>query len=89
MYQADDGWATTAPVGRYPLGDSPRRLHDTAGNVWAWTASGYASDCGKNPTTDAFVRRGGGWLISLPSYMRAAIRVSSAPTLRHLLLGFR
>jgi formylglycine-generating enzyme required for sulfatase activity len=37
MYDADDGWPATAPAASYPLGRTPERLWDMAGNVWEWT----------------------------------------------------
>ena len=89
MYQADDGWATTAPVGSYPSGDSPFGLHDMAGNVLEWTASRYSADYSKNRTTNAFVARGGRWDDDAPSYVRAANRSGVAPTNRGNDLGFR
>ncbi len=89
MYQADDGWATTAPVGSYPSGDSPFGLHDMAGNVWEWTASGYSADYSKNRTTDNFVGRGGSWSSADPSNVRAADRSRGSPPHRGPDLGFR
>jgi formylglycine-generating enzyme required for sulfatase activity len=34
LYQADDGWEATAPVGRFAAGKSPFGVLDMAGNVW-------------------------------------------------------
>ncbi len=89
MYEADDGWPTTAPVGSYPSGDSPFGLHDMAGNVWEWTASGYSEDYSKYRAKDRFVCRGGGWYSVDPSFVRAALRICDAPTVRSSDLGFR
>ena len=36
MYGASDGYATTAPVGSFPLGSSPDGVLDLAGNVAEW-----------------------------------------------------
>ncbi|MFO0652590.1 MAG: SUMF1/EgtB/PvdO family nonheme iron enzyme [Polyangiales bacterium] len=36
-----DGYITTAPVARFPRGDSPFAIHDLAGNVAEWTRSPY------------------------------------------------
>jgi formylglycine-generating enzyme required for sulfatase activity len=40
LYRDDDGWAATAPVGRFPAGASPFGALDLAGNVEEWTADG-------------------------------------------------
>jgi sulfatase modifying factor 1 len=89
MYSTDDGWATTAPVGSFPSGDSPFGLKDMAGNVWEWTSSGYSEDYSKNRATDKRVNRGGSWSRNDPSIVRAAHRFSHVPTLRYDYLGFR
>lgn len=39
---AEDGFLHAAPVGSFPLGASPFGVLDMAGNVWEWTADGYA-----------------------------------------------
>ena len=89
MYESDDGWATTAPVGTYPRGDSPFRLHDMAGNVWEWTSSRYSADYSKSRDNAALVLRGGGWSSVGPSLVRTAYRYRGAPSFRADVLGFR
>jgi serine/threonine-protein kinase len=89
MYSSDDGWATTAPVGSYPSGDSPFGLKDMAGNVWEWTSSGYSVDYSMNRATDRRIYRGGSWDYNDPSLVRAAYRLYNFPTFRDSTVGFR
>ena len=42
MYDEDDGFATTAPVGSFPKGRSSWGIQDIVGNVWEWVADWYA-----------------------------------------------
>lgn len=89
MYESDDGWATTAPVGSYPRGDSPFGLKDMAGNVWEWTSSGYSEEYSKNRANNKRGLRGGGWNSFLRSHVRAASRHRDGPAIRGSYLGFR
>jgi len=94
---ADDGYAVTAPVGRYPSGASPYGALDMAGNVWEWVADRYeegyyARSPARNPqgpaSGDSRVLRGGAfgnevWLV------RCAYRVRRDPGDRLWGGGFR
>ena len=79
----------TCAVGSYPSGDSPFGLHDMAGNVWEWTASGYSSDYRQSRANEARVDRGGNYLSDAPADVRSTLRFSDSPSLRSPLLGFR
>jgi formylglycine-generating enzyme required for sulfatase activity len=96
MYDGDDGWETTAPVGSFPAGASPFGALDMAGNVWEWTADwrgDYAAAPSTNPrgptTGTARINRGGGWHGHLAGDVRAVVRSADAPALRSNSIGFR
>ncbi len=79
---AGDGYARTAPVGRFPSGASPFGLLDMAGNVWEWTASPF-------PGRPAYVAlRGGGWGND-PYCLRTAYRHGNPPDIGLDMVGFR
>jgi len=95
MYSADDGFATTAPVGSFPKGASPFGLQDVVGNVWEWASDWYAPYTGgaqADPTGgsgDDRVLRGGAWNGGDVSWVRPTYRFKSPPTLRSHGIGFR
>lgn len=88
MYQANDGWPETAPVGSFPAGASKQGVLDLAGNVWEWTATPYASYDGK-VREDKRVLRGGSWGGGDPRTERTTNRFRLAPDSRAQFLGFR
>jgi formylglycine-generating enzyme required for sulfatase activity len=70
-------------------------LHDTAGNVWEWTASRFASPFDGSEQQAASlldksprVVRGGAWN-SGPSYLRSSQRDIKQPQQKNYALGFR
>jgi formylglycine-generating enzyme required for sulfatase activity/serine/threonine protein kinase len=96
MYEVDDGFANTAPVGSFPKGASRYGVQDAVGNVWEWVADWYG-DYGKdeqeNPkgpeTGEERVIRGGSWNGSYASWVRPTFRYKDAPDKRSYGIGFR
>jgi formylglycine-generating enzyme required for sulfatase activity len=85
----------TAPVGSFAA--NAFGLHDMAGNVWQWVEDCYHDDYYGAPTDGSpwttrdcgrRVLRGGAW-VSLPRFLRAAIRSRVTPGLRYYVGGFR
>ena len=96
MYEDDDGWPATAPVGSFPGGASRFGALDMAGNVWEWTADRYGpykAGASTNPhgpkEGTARVIRGGGWSRYDPSSVHGAFRVGYEPAKRDAELGLR
>jgi len=84
----NDGFCTTAPVGRYPSGATPQGVLDLAGNVWEWTSSDCLVD---EPTCSEShkILRGGGFWLSDPYVLRAAVRRAEPRAARSMMFGFR
>ena len=96
LYDDDDGWPTTAPVGSYPEGASPFGVLDMAGNVWEWTADWYGpypeaaqTDPLGAATGTSRVSRGGSWTSGGAETARATDRDWLDPEIREATLGFR
>jgi formylglycine-generating enzyme required for sulfatase activity len=96
MFEGDDGFATTAPVGSFPSGASRYGVEDLVGNVSEWVADyfgDYPTDARSNPTGPSAgverVVRGGAWNGSLSAWARPTFRTKEAPTKRSYAIGFR
>ena len=94
---AQDGYATTAPVGRFPKGRSAYGVVDMAGNVWEWCADWYEAEYyahspAHNPKGPArgqtHVFRGGAWNNTL-YVLQTANRGHAPPDFRDNSIGFR
>ena len=96
MYDGDDGYPNTAPVGTFPLGRTVYGADDMTGNVWEWVQDVYASYGPaaevepRGPAKgDERVLRGGAWNGSDPSFVRPTFRNHDAPQKRAYNIGFR
>jgi formylglycine-generating enzyme required for sulfatase activity len=103
LYQGDDHWSATSPVGAFPTGATPEGLFDMTGNVWEWTADGYTS-LSRNGWCNGIGRqspvcnsgypvvrvlRGGSFASPDAAWLRAASRHTGAPAERIEDVGFR
>lgn len=83
MYYGDDGWPTTAPIGRFEGGSGAAGLQDLAGNVWEMTSSLYGDD------PSLRVIRGGGWAQTNPEMIQTTTRAGFKVDDRGSAIGFR
>jgi formylglycine-generating enzyme required for sulfatase activity len=96
MYQADDGWSATAPVGSFPDGASRWGAMDMAGNVWEWVSDRYGAyheadsvDPEGPLAGETRVVRGGAWNGTSSDWARPSYRFSLPPETRSHGVGFR
>jgi eukaryotic-like serine/threonine-protein kinase len=95
-FDADDGFAGTAPVGSFPKGKTKLGANDFAGNVWEWTADwfeSYQPDETVNPTGaaggDRKVVRGGGFNGAVARWQSPAFRYPQVAVASMPAIGFR
>ncbi|RYZ02764.1 MAG: protein kinase [Myxococcales bacterium] len=96
LYEADDGFATTAPVGKFPAGRSRFGPYDVVGNVWEWVAdwqgpyqAGNQKDPAGPDSGEKRVIRGGSWNGSYPEWLHPSFRFAADPKFRSHGVGFR
>jgi formylglycine-generating enzyme len=81
MYDEDDGYASTSPVGSYPLGATSDGVLDLIGNVFEWTSGGmYAYERAARvnpkgpPNGGSYVIRGGNFNSGTAEFSDPALR---------------
>jgi formylglycine-generating enzyme required for sulfatase activity len=96
MYDADDGFPGTAPVGSFPKGKTRFGAYDFIGNVWEWTSDWfetYKPDDVTNPTGapagDRKAIRGGGFNGGVQLWLNPAFRYHQLATASAPGIGFR
>ncbi|MSP26647.1 MAG: hypothetical protein EXR75_16165, partial [Myxococcales bacterium] len=96
MYEKDDGYSGTAPVGSFPRAQTQSGQLDMVGNVWEWTADWYAlyqPDAQINPkgpsAGDRKAIRGGGFNGENQNWLNPAARYFQLATASVDAIGFR
>jgi eukaryotic-like serine/threonine-protein kinase len=96
MYEADDGFPGTAPVGSFPKGKTKFGAFDFVGNVWEWTDDwfeAYKGDEQVNPkgavAGERKVIRGGGFNGGFAQWVNPAFRYFQVATASAPAIGFR
>jgi len=90
LYEADDGYSGTAPVGSFPGGATQAGLVDIIGNVFEWTADEFRpySDEGAHDPKRRVIR-GGAFNSFQPEHANPALRYPMAADAHTHGIGFR
>ncbi len=90
MYDVDDGYPGTAPVGSFPKGKTQAGLFDMTGNVFEWTADEFHPylDSGKGPEGTRVIR-GGAFNSFMAEFTDPALRFPLSASAHSHGVGFR
>ncbi len=96
LYPTDDGFPTTAPVGKYEAGRSRFGPYDVVGNVWEWVSDWYADYTPEEKTNPAGpeggerkVIRGGAFNGGYKEWLRPSFRYAQDPNALSYGIGIR
>ncbi|WP_438032386.1 SUMF1/EgtB/PvdO family nonheme iron enzyme [Sorangium sp. So ce204] len=96
MYEADDGFSGTAPVGSFPNGRTRFGADDVVGNVWEWTADWFETYKDEEqvnpkgaPAGDRKAIRGGAYNGGFALWLNPAFRYHQLATASAPGIGFR
>ncbi len=96
MYEKDDGYPGTAPVGSFPSGKTKFGAYDFVGNVWEWTADWFETYKDEEqvnpkgaPAGDRKVIRGGAFNGGVVLWLNPAFRYHQVANARVPAIGFR
>lgn len=96
IYEGDDGFFGTAPVGSFSNGKTFSGVYDLVGNVWEWTADWYddykaepATNPKGPPTGDRKSMRGGGFNSGSQLSVKSSFRFGQVWTASAPAVGFR
>ncbi|MEO8875632.1 MAG: SUMF1/EgtB/PvdO family nonheme iron enzyme, partial [Polyangiaceae bacterium] len=100
MYDVNDHFPNTSPVGSFPAGASRFGVEDVVGNVWEWVNDWYgpykAGKIGEPehdpkgpPDGKQRVIRGGAWNSENPNWLRPSFRYRDTPGKESFGIGFR
>ncbi|MBL8973314.1 MAG: formylglycine-generating enzyme family protein, partial [Myxococcales bacterium] len=94
LYEVDDGYFGTAPVGSFPLGKTQAGLLDMVGNVFEWTADDFklypgAPADAMTPPEGAKAMRGGAFNSTVAEHAEPALRFPQDATAHVHAVGFR
>ena len=97
LYDVEDGYVGTAPVGSFPAGLAQAGLSDMAGNVFEWTATKFESYDEVQRLADAKdedrplkrVIRGGAFNSFMPAFADPALRFGQVEDAHPHAIGFR
>jgi formylglycine-generating enzyme required for sulfatase activity len=96
LYEEDDGFPATAPVGKFEAGRSRFGPYDVVGNVWEWVSDWYADytpEEKRNPAGpeggERKVIRGGAFNGSYTAWLRPSYRYAQDPNALSYGIGIR